>query len=93
MKILIDMNHPAHVHYFRNFIKLMEAKGHEFRMRVKPGLLPPYYYDKQTPKSIEEVQASERRYVEACLRHPILADIRYFFGTIGNILFQGKSSK
>lgn len=30
MRILIDMNHPAHVHYFRNFIKLMEAKGHKF---------------------------------------------------------------
>jgi len=30
MKILIDINHPAHVHYFRNFIKLMEAKGHHF---------------------------------------------------------------
>ena len=30
MKILIDINHPAHVHYFRNLIKLMEAKGHEF---------------------------------------------------------------
>lgn len=30
MKILIDINHPAHVHYFRNFIKIMEGKGHEF---------------------------------------------------------------
>ena len=30
MKILIDINHPAHVHYFRNFIKQMEAKGHLF---------------------------------------------------------------
>ena len=30
MKILIDINHPAHVHYFRNFIKIMENKGHEF---------------------------------------------------------------
>lgn len=30
MKIQIDINHPAHVHYFRNFIKLMEAKGHQF---------------------------------------------------------------
>ncbi|SIR44143.1 DUF354 domain-containing protein [Pontibacter lucknowensis] len=28
MKILIDINHPAHVHYFRNFTSLMEAKGH-----------------------------------------------------------------
>jgi len=30
MKIIIDINHPAHVHYFRNFIKIMEGKGHEF---------------------------------------------------------------
>ncbi len=30
MNILIDINHPAHVHYFRNFIKLMEVKGHQF---------------------------------------------------------------
>lgn len=30
MKILININHPAHVHYFRNFIKLMEAKGDRF---------------------------------------------------------------
>ena len=30
MKIIININHPAHVHYYRNFIKLMEAKGHQF---------------------------------------------------------------
>lgn len=30
MRILIDINHPAHVHYFRNFIKLMEMREHEF---------------------------------------------------------------
>ncbi len=30
MKILVDIGHPAHVHYFRNFIKIMEGKGHEF---------------------------------------------------------------
>lgn len=29
MKILIDINHPAHVHYFRNFSRIMKAKGHE----------------------------------------------------------------
>lgn len=28
MRILIDINHPAHVHYFRNFYKIMIAKGH-----------------------------------------------------------------
>lgn len=30
MKIYIDINHPAHVHYFKNFIKIMESKGHKF---------------------------------------------------------------
>jgi predicted glycosyltransferase len=30
MRIFIDIGHPAHVHYFRNLIKLMQAKGHEF---------------------------------------------------------------
>lgn len=30
MKILIDIGHPAHVHYYRNFIKEMEKRGHEF---------------------------------------------------------------
>lgn len=28
MRIFIDIGHPAHVHYFRNFIKIMESKGH-----------------------------------------------------------------
>lgn len=30
MRIFIDIGHPAHVHYFRNFIKIMQDKGHEF---------------------------------------------------------------
>jgi predicted glycosyltransferase len=30
LKILIDIGHPAHVHYFKNFIKIMENKGHQF---------------------------------------------------------------
>ncbi|MFZ2865491.1 MAG: DUF354 domain-containing protein [Ignavibacteriaceae bacterium] len=30
MKILIDIGHPAHIHYFRNFISIMMSKGHEF---------------------------------------------------------------
>jgi len=29
MRILIDINHPAHVHYFRNFYEIMRSKGHE----------------------------------------------------------------
>lgn len=29
MKIIVDMAHPANVHYFRNFISEMEKRGHE----------------------------------------------------------------
>jgi len=29
MRILIDINHPAHVHYFRNFYALMVPRGHQ----------------------------------------------------------------
>lgn len=28
MKLLIDINHPAHVHYFKNLIKILKQKGH-----------------------------------------------------------------
>ena len=30
MKIFIDIGHPAHVHYFRNFIEIMANKNHKF---------------------------------------------------------------
>lgn len=30
MKILIDIGHPGHVHLFKNFAKVMQAKGHDF---------------------------------------------------------------
>ncbi len=29
MRIIVDIAHPAHVHFFKNFIWLMEEKGHE----------------------------------------------------------------
>jgi len=30
MRILIDMGHPGHVHLFKNFIREMEKRGHDF---------------------------------------------------------------
>lgn len=79
---------PLSRHYFSLYTKEMQ----ELRIKVKPGLLPPFYYDKQTPKTIEDVQTSERRYIEAYLKSPIKTDCIYFFGTIANILLRGKRS-
>ncbi|MBQ9820959.1 MAG: sugar transferase [Muribaculaceae bacterium] len=77
----------------RHYFSLYSPEMQELRIKVRPGLLPPFYYDKKTPETIEEVQESERHYIEQCLKHPILTDIKYFFGTIGNIIFRGKTSK
>ena len=30
MRVFIDINHPAHVHFFKNFIWDMQKRGHEF---------------------------------------------------------------
>jgi predicted glycosyltransferase len=29
MRIVVDINHPAHVHYFKYFIKEMQNRGHD----------------------------------------------------------------
>lgn len=35
MKILIDIGHPAHVHYFKNLIAIMKGNGHEFLITAR----------------------------------------------------------
>ena len=34
MKIVVDINHPSHVHFFKNFVWEMERKGHQIFMVV-----------------------------------------------------------
>jgi len=35
MRIVLDILHPAHVHVFRNFVREMEGRGHEFRITAR----------------------------------------------------------
>jgi predicted glycosyltransferase len=35
MRILIDMGHPAHVHFFRNAIKELQNRGHEVKITAR----------------------------------------------------------
>lgn len=79
---------PLSRHYFSLYTPEMQA----LRTSVKPGLLPPFYYEKESPKTLEDVQASERRYIEAYHAHPFATDWRYFWGTVGNIIFRHKRS-
>ena len=52
MRIIIDIAHPAHVHFFKNFIWLMREKGHEIIItagdkEVTLRLLKEYGFDYQ----------------------------------------------
>ena len=79
---------PLSRHYFSLYTPEMQ----ELHVSVKPGMLPPFYYDEHTPVTLEDVQASEKRYIEAYHEHRFATDWRYFWGTIGNILFHHKRS-
>lgn len=35
MRILVDIGHPAHVHFFKHFVWEMQKKGHEFLITAK----------------------------------------------------------
>ncbi|MDB4534745.1 sugar transferase, partial [Vicingaceae bacterium] len=56
----------------------------EKRKEIKPGLVPPYYAD--MPKSLEQIMASEMRYINAYKLHPFFTDIKYFFKASSNII-------
>ena len=62
------------------------------KRRPELVVLPPFYYERETPVTIDEIQASERRYLEAYLEHPFRTDWRYFWGIIGNIILNKKHS-
>ena len=76
----------------RQYFSLYTPEMQQLHISVKPGLLPPFYYDKKSPETLEDVQASEKRYIEAYHQHPFATDWRYFWGTVGNILFKHKRS-
>lgn len=35
MKCIIDIGHPAHVHYFKNIVKILEGKGYSFHFTLR----------------------------------------------------------
>lgn len=73
---------PLSRHYFDLYSPDLRGR----RIRYKPGLIPPFYAD--MPKDLDEIQASENRYLDAYDRSPVLTDTRYFFRSVGNILFR-----
>ncbi|MBP5527443.1 MAG: sugar transferase [Bacteroidales bacterium] len=76
----------------RQYFSLYTPELQALRTKTKPGLLPPFYYEAKTPETLDEVQESEQRYLEAYLQAPLKTDWKYFWGIVGNILFNRKHS-
>lgn len=78
---------PLSRHYFELYPEELQEK----RTQVKPGLVPPFYAD--LPVTLEEIQESERRYLEAYEKRPFRTDIEYFFKSFYNIFFRKARSR
>lgn len=73
---------PLSKHYF----DLYDDELKQARVKTKPGLIPPFYAD--MPKTLDEIQASELKYLKAHNKHPLLTDWKYFWKAVFNILFR-----
>lgn len=73
---------PLSVHFFSLYTPELKQK----RIRTKPGLIPPYYAD--LPKTLEEVMASESRYLDEYFRRPLATDTKYLFKALWQIIFK-----
>jgi hypothetical protein len=78
---------PLSKHYFNLYTPELQQK----RILFKPGLIPPFYAD--LPKSLDEIMASENRYLEAYKKSPFRTDCRYFFRALYNIVIKGVKSR
>jgi lipopolysaccharide/colanic/teichoic acid biosynthesis glycosyltransferase len=70
----------------RHFFNLYTPELKEKRIRTKPGLIPPYYAD--MPKTLDEVMASESRYLDEYFSHPVKTDIKYLLKALYQIIFR-----
>ena len=74
---------PLSAQYYSLYSKELQQKRNKF----KPGLLPPFYAD--MPKTLEEIEQSEMKYLLACERNGVfMTDLRYMFMILNNILFK-----
>lgn len=77
---------PLSQHYFSLYTKELQ----ELRVKTKPGLIPPFYVD--MPVTLEEIIASEIKYLKAYQKRPYHTDFSYFFKSLYNILIKRKRS-
>ena len=75
----------------RQYFKLYTTELQKLRIKNKPGLIPPFYVD--NPRTLEEIVASELRYLKSYEKHPFRTDWMYFWKAVHNILFMKYRSR
>lgn len=79
---------PISKQYFSLYSEELQQK----RIQHKPGLLPPFYAD--MPKTLEEIQESEMRYLTRCeQKGTFTTDFIYFWKIFYTIIFRRARSK
>lgn len=73
---------PLSSHYFSLYTEELKVR----RLKYKPGLVPPFYVD--MPVTLEEIMASEIKYLDAYEKHPFRTDFVYFFKAFYNIIIK-----
>lgn len=73
------------------YLSLYNENLKQKRIKHKPGLIPPYYAD--MPKTLDEIQNSERVYLESYEVRPFTTDCKYFWKALVNIVFKRARSK
>lgn len=74
----------------QQYLNLYTEEHKNFRLQFKPGLIPPFYAD--MPKTLEEIEESEARYLRAYMLEPLKTDLQYFFKIWNNIIFKKQRS-
>ena len=80
---------PLSNHYFCLYSEEIKQK----RIKFKPGLVPPYYAQFPTPKTLEEIQENEMKYLNEYEKNGFTTDFKYFFRAFYNIIFRKARSR
>jgi lipopolysaccharide/colanic/teichoic acid biosynthesis glycosyltransferase len=70
----------------RHYLSLYSEDFQRYRRGFKPGLIPPCYVD--LPQTLDEIIASEERYLRAYERRPWRTDLEYLWRFLKNLLFK-----
>lgn len=73
---------PLSTHFYNLYTDELKEK----RIKYKPGLIPPYYVD--MPDTLEEVMASELKYLNAYEKRGFITDWNYFWKALYNIFIK-----